>query len=95
MLYYVYSVCVCMCVCNAELWIVSTFYLQIDFKFFDLPDKGIIIPSFIFSAQGSSGLALQSLAMVIPNSELTLYLHQVNANIHPCLLIICLILKPL
>ncbi|XP_005107492.1 guanine nucleotide exchange C9orf72 [Aplysia californica] len=51
---------------------------QIDFKFFDIPDKGIIFPAFIFSAQGSNGLALQSLALVIPNSELTLYLHQVD-----------------
>ncbi|BFY99521.1 hypothetical protein BsWGS_02561 [Bradybaena similaris] len=49
---------------------------QVDFKFFDIPDKGVIVPSFIFSAQDSSGLSLQALALIIPNSELTLYLHQ-------------------
>lgn len=49
---------------------------QVDFKFFDIPDKGIIIPTFVFSAQGSRGLALKALALVIPNSELPLYLHQ-------------------
>ncbi|RUS72347.1 hypothetical protein EGW08_019883, partial [Elysia chlorotica] len=49
---------------------------QIDFKFFDIPDKGIIIPTFVFSAQGLKGLALKALALVIPNSELPLYLHQ-------------------
>uniref|UniRef100_A0A0B6ZUZ3 Uncharacterized protein n=1 Tax=Arion vulgaris TaxID=1028688 RepID=A0A0B6ZUZ3_9EUPU len=51
---------------------------QVDFKFFDIPDKGVIIPSFIFSAQGSSGISLQAIALIIPNSELTLYLHQVD-----------------
>jgi len=53
---------------------------QIDFKFFDVPAMGIIFPSFIFSAQGqgSSGLTLQSLVLIIPNSELALYLHQVD-----------------
>ncbi|GFN94542.1 protein c9orf72-like isoform x2 [Plakobranchus ocellatus] len=49
---------------------------QIDFKFFDIPDKGIIIPTFVFSAQGIKGLSLKALALVIPNSELPLYLHQ-------------------
>ncbi|CAL1540278.1 unnamed protein product [Lymnaea stagnalis] len=51
---------------------------QVDFKFFDIPDKGVIIPAFIFSAHGSTGISLQSLALIIPNSELTLYLHQVD-----------------
>lgn len=51
---------------------------QIDFKFFDIPEKGIIIPSFIFSAQNNNGLSLQSIALIIPNSELSLYLHQAD-----------------
>ncbi|XP_059178361.1 guanine nucleotide exchange factor C9orf72-like [Physella acuta] len=51
---------------------------QVDFKFCDIPGLGVIIPAFIFSAQSSTGLSLQSLALVIPNSELTLYLHQVD-----------------
>ncbi|KAH9509735.1 hypothetical protein Btru_044376 [Bulinus truncatus] len=50
----------------------------VDMKFIDIPDKGVIIPAFIFSAQGSHGISLQSLALIIPNSELTIYLHQAD-----------------
>ncbi|XP_055885772.1 guanine nucleotide exchange factor C9orf72-like isoform X1 [Biomphalaria glabrata] len=51
---------------------------QVDIKFVDIPDKGVIIPAFIFSAQGSRCISLQSLALIIPNSELTIYLHQAD-----------------
>ena len=50
---------------------------RIDFKFFDIPDKGIVIPSFVFSAQRGMDLGLHALALVIPNSELSVFL-QVN-----------------
>ena len=51
---------------------------RIDFKFFDIPDKGIVIPSFVFSAWKGVDLGLHALALVIPNSELPLFL-QVHA----------------
>jgi hypothetical protein len=50
---------------------------RIDFKFFDIPDKGIVIPSFVFSARRGLDLGLHAIAMVIPNSELSIFL-QVN-----------------
>lgn len=49
----------------------------VDFKFFDIPDKGVVIPSFVFSAQRGVDLALHALALIIPNSELSVFL-QVN-----------------
>ncbi|XP_076440184.1 guanine nucleotide exchange factor C9orf72-like [Babylonia areolata] len=50
----------------------------VDFKFFDIPDKGIVIPSFVFSARRGTDLGLHALALVIPDSELNLFL-QVSA----------------
>lgn len=50
---------------------------RIDFKFFDIPDKGVVIPSFVFSAKRGMDLGLHALALVIPNSELSIFL-QVN-----------------
>jgi hypothetical protein len=50
---------------------------RIDFKFFDIPDKGIVIPSFVFSARHGLDLGLHAIAIVIPNSELSIFL-QVN-----------------
>lgn len=47
---------------------------QVDFKFFDFPDKGVVIPSFIFSAQRGLDLSLHALALIIPNSELSVFL---------------------
>ena len=55
---------------------------RIDFKFFDIPDKGIVIPSFVFSAQKGSDLELHALALVIPNSELSVFL-QVSTIVQP------------
>lgn len=47
---------------------------DIDFKFYNLPHKGVIVPAFVFSAKGSHGLAVHSLYVVIPSSELRFYL---------------------
>ncbi|KAL8582204.1 hypothetical protein ACOMHN_004123 [Nucella lapillus] len=51
---------------------------RVDFKFFDIPDKGVVIPSFVFSAKKGVDLGLHAIALVIPNSELNLFL-QVSA----------------
>ncbi|KAK7488495.1 hypothetical protein BaRGS_00020280 [Batillaria attramentaria] len=50
---------------------------HVDFKFFDIPDKGVVIPSFVFSALRGTDLSLHALALIIPNSELSVFL-QVN-----------------
>lgn len=51
---------------------------SIDYKFYNLPDRGVIIPAFIFSAKGPCGLAVHALSLVLPSSELHFYL-----EIHP------------
>ena len=50
----------------------------IDYKFYNLPDRGIIVPAFIFSAKGPCGLAVHSLSLILPASELHFFL-----EIHP------------
>lgn len=50
------------------------FKCDIDYKFYNLPHKGVIVPAFVFSAKGSHGIAVHSLYIVIPNSELKFYL---------------------
>ncbi|XP_067677846.1 guanine nucleotide exchange factor C9orf72-like [Haliotis asinina] len=47
---------------------------QIDYKFYDMPDKSIVVPAFIFSAQTDHGLGMHAIAFVVPNSELSTYL---------------------
>ncbi|XP_046338525.1 guanine nucleotide exchange factor C9orf72-like [Haliotis rufescens] len=47
---------------------------QIDYKFYDMPDKSIVVPAFIFSAQTDHGLGMHAIAFVVPNSELSIYL---------------------
>lgn len=47
---------------------------SIGFKFFDIPDKGVVIPSFVFSAQRGPDLGLHALALVIPNTNLSVFL---------------------
>lgn len=51
---------------------------QVDFKFSDVPDKGIVVPSFVFSANRGGDLGLHAIALVIPNSELTIFLQTNN-----------------
>ncbi|KAK3602392.1 hypothetical protein CHS0354_026279 [Potamilus streckersoni] len=46
----------------------------VDFKFFNLTHKEIIVPAFVFCAKGSYGLGIHSLAVVLSQSELQLYL---------------------
>ena len=46
----------------------------IDYKFYNLPDRGVLIPAFIFSAKGPCGLAVHSLSLILPTSELQFYL---------------------
>lgn len=46
----------------------------IDYKFYNLPDRGVVIPAFIFSAKGPCGLAVHSLSLVLPSCELPFYL---------------------
>lgn len=50
----------------------------IDYKFYNLPDRGVIVPSFIFSAKGPCGLAIHTLSLILASSELHFYL-----EIHP------------
>lgn len=47
---------------------------DIDYKFYNLPHKGVIVPAFVFSAKGSHSIAVHSLYIVIPNTELKFYL---------------------
>lgn len=60
------------------------FKCEIDFKFYSLPDKGVIVPAFVFSAKGSHGVAVHSLYVVIPNTELKFYL-EIYETLHCCL----------
>lgn len=46
----------------------------VDFKFFNLTHKEIIVPAFVFSAKGSNGLGVHGLAVVLSRGELQLYL---------------------
>ncbi|XP_053394859.1 guanine nucleotide exchange factor C9orf72-like [Mercenaria mercenaria] len=50
------------------------FKCDIDYKFYNLPHKGVIVPAFVFSAKGTHGIAVHSLYIVIPSSELKFYL---------------------
>ncbi|XP_052256926.1 guanine nucleotide exchange factor C9orf72-like [Dreissena polymorpha] len=47
---------------------------DIDFKFYNLPHKGVVVPAFVFSAKGTHGMSVHSLYVVIPNTELEFYL---------------------
>lgn len=47
---------------------------EIDYKFYNLPHKGVIVPAFVFGAKGSHGIAVHTLYLVIPESELKFYL---------------------
>lgn len=60
------------------------FKCDIDFKFYNLPHKGVIIPAFVFSAKGPHGMAVHSLYVVIPNTELKFYL-EVHETVQCCL----------
>ncbi|XP_050402091.1 guanine nucleotide exchange factor C9orf72 [Patella vulgata] len=51
---------------------------SIDFKFYDMPDKLILVAAFVFSGQLDRDVAIQSVGFVIPNSELNLYLKYHN-----------------
>lgn len=46
----------------------------VDFKFFNLTHKEIIVPAFVFCAKGSYGLGVHGLAVVLSQGELQLYL---------------------
>ena len=52
----------------------------IDYKFYNLPDRGVLVPAFVFSAKGSCGLAVHSLFLILRTAELQFYL-----EIHPVL----------
>ena len=47
---------------------------DIDFKFYNLPHKGVIVPAFVFSAKGKHGVSVHSMYVVIPSQELKFYL---------------------
>lgn len=47
---------------------------QIDYKFYNMPDKGIIVMTFVFSAKGRFGQGVHSVSFIIPNSETKYYL---------------------
>lgn len=47
---------------------------DIDYKFYNLPHKGVIVPAFVFSARGSHGIAVHCVYIVMSSSELKYYL---------------------
>ncbi|XP_060580754.1 guanine nucleotide exchange factor C9orf72-like [Ruditapes philippinarum] len=50
------------------------FKCDVDYKFYNLPHKGVIVPAFVFTAKGTHGIAVHSLFLVLPISELKFYL---------------------
>lgn len=55
----------------------------IDFKFYDIPEKQVIVPAFIFTANKAGGPGVHSLSLIIPKSNLTLYL-QIHQLLQRC-----------
>lgn len=55
---------------------------DIDFKFYNLPQKNVIVPAFVFSAKGENGQSVHTLFLVLSQSDLEFYLdiHDVLAN---------------
>ncbi|ESO94464.1 hypothetical protein LOTGIDRAFT_232306 [Lottia gigantea] len=47
---------------------------NIDFKFYVMPDKDVVVSSFVFSAKLDNDLAIQSIGLVLPYCNLHLYL---------------------
>lgn len=49
---------------------------HVDYKFYTMPDKDIVVAGFIFSAKSLYGLGVHSLALVVPHSEMSRYLEK-------------------
>ncbi|XP_064606333.1 guanine nucleotide exchange factor C9orf72-like isoform X2 [Liolophura sinensis] len=49
---------------------------HVDYKFYTMPDKDIVVAGFIFSAKNVYGLGVHSLALVIPHKEMSRYLEK-------------------
>ncbi|WAR23180.1 CI072-like protein [Mya arenaria] len=60
------------------------FKSDIDFKFYNLPYKDVVVPAFVFSAKGSNGISVHSLYVVIPISGLKFYL-KIHEVLQSCL----------
>lgn len=59
------------------------FKCDIDYKFYNLPHKGVIVPAFVFTAKGTHGIAVHSLFLVLPVSELKFYL-EIHETLTSC-----------
>lgn len=46
---------------------------EIDFKFYNLPHKDVVVPSFVFSAKGQYGISVHALYVVLSITELKFY----------------------
>lgn len=55
----------------------------IDFKFYDIPERQVIVPAFIFTANKAGGPGVHSLSLIIPKSNLSLYL-QIHQLLQRC-----------
>ena len=60
------------------------FNCDADFKFYNLPHKGVVVPAFVFSAKGTHGMAVHSLYVVIPKTEMKFYL-EIHEILQCCL----------
>lgn len=47
---------------------------DIDYKFYNLPHEGVIIPAFVFAAKAKQGITVHSLYLVLQNTALKFYL---------------------
>ncbi|KAL4235835.1 hypothetical protein ACF0H5_004225 [Mactra antiquata] len=56
---------------------------DIDYKFYNLPHKGVVVPGYVFSAKGTHDLAVHTLYVVLPSEELKYYL-EVHETLDCC-----------
>lgn len=48
---------------------------DIDTKFYVMKDKGLVITAFVFGAMGLNDMAVHSLSVIVPHSQLSTFLH--------------------
>ena len=48
---------------------------DIDTKFYVIKDKGVVVTAFVFGAMGLSDMAVHSLSIIVPHSQLNSFLH--------------------
>ena len=64
---------VCLQVLSGEIC-RNSHLCHIDYKLYDLAEKDIIVPAFVFSAKKDFSIVIHAIALVIPASELKVYL---------------------